>query len=180
MSQRSGRPNPRRPPRAQPLLSMPGPGAAQNARPPPVGPALPAPNGPGCPCRPAMRRREPVGARERAREPAPDVPGEFRAAPGAPDPPPRDPRPPLLKGQCRVRADPGGGWGRYLSQRLLSSRCGRWSQTGGPYTLPIRRECSSTRPRHSNPCFGGAGLTPKRPAQQREGQEGMRTPLSPV
>lgn len=122
----------------------------------------PRPTGPGSPRSPGRRRRERVAASARAREPAPDVPGEFGAAPGAPSPPPRAAAAAALKGPVLSRrAAPGGGRGRYLSQRLLGSRCGWWSRARSPcYSFQAAAILPSPPPSlHS--CFWRAGLIPK-------------------
>lgn len=125
-------------------LRPPGP-AAPPARPPPSvharGRVLPRartfrpgtllalrPTGPRSPRSPGRRSRERVAASERAREPAPDVPGEFGAARSARSLPSslRAAAAAVLKGPVlSLRADPGGGRGRYLGQKLLvAGACG--------------------------------------------------------
>ncbi|XP_077840891.1 uncharacterized protein LOC144337766 [Macaca mulatta] len=131
LAQRSGRPVPRRPLRAQLPLSMPGAGRCPERVPPAQGfCSPPRPTGPGSPRSPGRRRREPTRESERANQPAsqprsgrptsPASSARLRALPALL--PARRGRRALKGPACSQCADPGGDRGRCPSQRLLTSR----------------------------------------------------------
>ncbi|XP_011923516.1 PREDICTED: ataxin-2 [Cercocebus atys] len=120
LAQRSGRPVPRRPLRAQLPLSMPGAGRCPERVPPARGfCSPPRPTGPGSPRSPGRRRREPTRESERANQPASQGAGARRprrVQHGSGRSQPSSPRAAaaaLLKGQrapsARTRAGTGGG-----------------------------------------------------------------------
>lgn len=81
------------------------------------------------------------------------------------------------------RTGPGGGRGWYLGPRFLGSRCRRWSGTRGPFYSSGTAGIFSSPPPPLPSLLWGSRIDPpptKRPAPQREGQGGMKTPLSPT
>lgn len=181
LAQRSGRPVPRRPLRAQLSLSMPGAGRCPERAPPARGPCSPrARSGPGPRAVPGggAGSRSERGASQGA---GARRPRRVRRSWGAPSPPPRARSPRLLKGQCSVCARPragGGGRGRCLRRKLLGSRCRRWGRTGGPFTPSRRRESSPAHLLHADPCFWRVGWIPKG-TPRRVGKDRRRLPPLP-
>lgn len=112
LAQRSGRPVPRRPLRAQLSLSMPGAGRCPERAPPARGPCSSrARSGPGPPRNPGRRRREPVGAMSQPGSRSPTSPASS-AQLGRSQPSSRRAVAAALKGPVlSLRAAAGGGRG---------------------------------------------------------------------
>lgn len=133
LAQRSGRPVPRRPLRALLSLSMPQVlRAAQSARFPLATPLAAAPNRAWIPGQSREGRREP--ARE-SDEPASQLASQRPASPASLAPQPYSQcaaGAAVLKGPvCSLCANPGGGWGRYLTRGFSVAGVGCGVQAGG-------------------------------------------------
>ncbi|XP_017734451.1 PREDICTED: translation initiation factor IF-2-like [Rhinopithecus bieti] len=183
LAQRSGRPVPRRPLRAQLPLSMPGAGRCPERVPPARGfCSPPRPTGPGSPGSPGRRRREPTRKRERANQPASQGAGARRprrVQRGSGRSQPSSPRAAaaaLLKGQrapsARTRAGTGGGAPARGFSRAGAG--GRGPAGGRPvYSSQTAGNLSSPPRVTLNPASEGQGCPPTRPPAEGGSREGV-------